>query len=109
MSGNECPHCRGDLIDNIPYSVWQITFATLTSTAAGLHISTFEINATLDDDSAYGDSLGSVTPVVSGNETIYSWTISSPGSPVTATLEVEHGTLGVLEQVLEVSEQSAAA
>lgn len=109
MSGNECPHCRGDLVDNIPHSVWIITFSTLTSVAAGLDTSTFELSGTLDSGSAFDESLASTSGVVSGSRTVYSWTLSSIGSPATAKMQVEHDTLGTLTHTLQVSEQSAAA
>lgn len=103
MPGYECPDCRGDLDDYVATSVWVITFSTLTTTAAGLNTSTFGISVILDDDSEHEDSLPSVTGVVDDDRTIYTWTLTSPGIAVSGVLQVEHSTLGVLEQELEVS------
>ena len=104
-----CPHCRGDLVNNTANGVWIVTFSTLTTVADDLDTSTFALSAVLDDNSPCNQSLAQTTGVVSGDRTVFSWTLSSPGTPVAASLEVEHDTLGTLTQTLTISEQEAAA
>lgn len=106
---NQCPQCRGDLIDDTGNDVWIVIFSTLTTTAAGLETDTFEIHVTLDDSTTVDKSLSDNSGVVSGDRTVYTWTIGRPGNPVSGTIEVEHETLGLLEQSLTVSEMGAAA
>lgn len=104
-----CPDCRGDLVNNTSHGVWVVTFSTLTSTAEGLDTSSFQLDAILDDNTSYSESLEDNDGVISGNRTVYTWTLTSPGTPLSATLEVEHNTLGTLGLDLTVSEQGAAA
>lgn len=105
---SQCPHCRGDLIDDTSSAVWIVVFSTLTTIAADLDTSSFEIEVLLSSNASVTESLGSTNGVVSGDRTVYTWTITRPGDPVSGTITVDH-TNGSYEQSLEVSELSAAA
>lgn len=107
---NSCPHCRGELINDVANGVWYVIFSTTTSVAAGLDPRSFEIEVLLANNSWYQSALPENSGTAGSNgRTTYSWTLTAPGEPVSGTIEVTHGTLGVLAQALAVSEQGAAA
>ena len=107
---NSCPQCRGELINDAPNGVWYVNFSTTTTTAAGLDDESFAIEVLLSDSTLHQQGLDQCTGTPGGSgRTNYSWTITSPGDPVSGTIEVEHSTLGVLEQELTVSEQGSRA
>ena len=105
----QCPQCRGDLIEDTGNDVWIVVFSTLTTTAAGLDTDSFEIHVVLSDSTTVDKGLPDNSGVVSGDRTVYTCTYASPGTPVSGTIEVEHSSLGLLVQALDVSEMGAAA
>lgn len=110
MPNNSCPQCRGELIDDVANGVWYVIFSTLTTTAAGLYTNTFKLDVLLANNTQYPYSLPSTTGVPGSNgRTTFSWTITSPGEPVSGTISVDHATQGSLVQGLAVSQQGAAA
>jgi len=72
-------------------------------------IPTLELDAVLDDNSSVHEALADISGVVVGGRTEFTWTLASSGTPISATLSVDHDTLGALSQALTISEQSAAA
>jgi hypothetical protein len=107
---SSCPDCRGELINDVSNGVWYVILSTLTTTAAGLDDDSFELEVLLSNNTLHQQNLAQCSGIPgSTNRTIYSWTITSPGDPLSGTIEVEHDTLGVLEQSLVVSEQGSRA
>jgi hypothetical protein len=107
---NSCPQCRGELINDVSNGVWYVSLSTTNATAAGLDTQSFEIEVLLTNNTLHQTPLAPVSGAPEGTgRTIYSWTITSPGDPVSGTIEVEHSSLGVLEQELTVSEQGSRA
>jgi len=107
---SSCPHCRGELINDVTNGVWYVIFSTTTTVAASLDPTSFEIDVLLANNTWIHRDLAENAGVPGSNgRTAYSWTLTSPGEPVSGTLEVTHATLGVLAQTLSVSEQGAAA
>lgn len=110
MPDNSCPHCRGELINDVSNGVWYVIFSTTTSTASGLDPKSFELDVLLDDNTwSHHDLAENAGVPGSTGRTTYSWTLTAPGDPVSGTIEVDHETLGELVQELAVSEQGAAA
>lgn len=107
---NSCPQCRGELINDLSNGVWYVIFSTTTTTAAGLDTETFKLEVLLSNNTLYQRSLpdNAGTPGSSGR-TSFTWTLTSPGDPVSGVLAVDHATLGNLAKELVVSEQGAAA
>lgn len=105
----QCPTCRGDLINNVGTGKWTVIFSMTTSNASGLDTATFELDAVLDDNSSVHKALSDISGVVVGDRTEFTWTLASPGSPISGTLSVDHDPLGALNQALTITEQSAAA
>lgn len=105
-----CPDCRGELINDISTGDWHVLFSSLTTTAAGLDDESFKLEVLLSNNSLHQQGLAQCTGIPDGNgRTHYSWVFTSPGDPLSGTIQVEHASLGMLEQELSVSEQGSRA
>lgn len=102
MGGNNCPSCRGDLVDDSTNNRWNITLVTPDSVASGLDPDEFAIDVTMTVGSHQQD-LASNSGSSSGGYTTYTWSISRPGTPVSGVLTMEHASLGSLTQDLTIS------
>ncbi|MCX4240588.1 hypothetical protein [Paraliomyxa miuraensis] len=102
MGGNDCPSCRGELVDDTTNNKWIITLVTPDAVASGLDPDEFAIDVTMSGGS-HQQGLSSNSGSSSGGETTYQWTITRPGTPISGVITMDHGSLGPLQKALSIS------